>query len=176
MEDPMPENEYRRAREIFRTVGPLLLSIAVILLIIGFVDFFSAANAMHAPRHFGLLFVGLPLLVFGVGMTKAGYAGKIARYFGREYAPAVSKTFNEIASDSREGIGAIAEVIRKAPVGDDTGRLCPECGHSNDYDAKFCAACGRSLPVSITCPDCGEPAAPGARFCDECGRPLESRQ
>ena len=175
MKDPMPENEYRRARGVFRTVGPLLLAIAVILLIIGFVDFFSAAGAMRTPRHFWVLFIAIPMLAIGARMIRAGYAGKIARYFGREYAPVVSKTFNEIASDSREGIGAIAEVIRKAPDRRDEERLCPDCGYSNDHDAKFCAACGRSLPVAITCPDCGEPADPGARFCDECGRPLETR-
>lgn len=174
LKDPLPENEFRQTRGALRSIGPLLLAIGAILLIIGFIDFFSATSALQAPRRFGLFFIGIPLLTIGAGMTKAGFAGKIARYFGREYGPAVSKTFNEIASDSRDGIGIITEAIREAPVRATAELHCPECGHPNDHDAKFCAACGHAIPATITCPDCGEPAAPEARYCDECGRPLKT--
>ena len=176
MKDPLPENEYRLARGVFRSVGFFLLAFGGLFLIIGFVDFFSAAGAMRTPRHFWMLFIAGPMLAIGAGMIRAGFAGKIARYFGREYGPAVSKTFNEIARDSREGIGVLTEAIRTAPDGMVANRLCPDCGHANDFDAKFCAACGQQFLVTITCPDCGEPADPGARFCDACGRPLGTRR
>ena len=44
---------------------------------------------------------------------------------------------------------------------------CPNCGHGNTRDAKFCAQCGTGL--SIVCGVCSTVADPGAAFCTNCG-------
>jgi class 3 adenylate cyclase/tetratricopeptide (TPR) repeat protein len=47
---------------------------------------------------------------------------------------------------------------------------CPNCGHANAADARFCSNCGHAL--SIACPVCGTLATPDARFCSNCGSAL----
>lgn len=49
---------------------------------------------------------------------------------------------------------------------------CPNCGHTNAADAKFCAQCGTGL--TITCGVCSTVAVPGAAFCTNCGAALGS--
>jgi class 3 adenylate cyclase len=44
---------------------------------------------------------------------------------------------------------------------------CPQCGHENSGDAKFCPECGRRL--ALTCGACATELPPGAKFCKECG-------
>ena len=48
---------------------------------------------------------------------------------------------------------------------------CPNCGHANSADAKFCSECGTSL--RITCAVCGTVAEAGDKFCSNCGSSLE---
>jgi class 3 adenylate cyclase/tetratricopeptide (TPR) repeat protein len=50
---------------------------------------------------------------------------------------------------------------------------CPNCGHENTPDAKFCSQCGTSL--SITCPVCSTVSGPTAKFCNNCGSDLRTR-
>ncbi|MGZ8394746.1 MAG: adenylate/guanylate cyclase domain-containing protein [Nitrospira sp.] len=47
---------------------------------------------------------------------------------------------------------------------------CPNCGHGNAQDAKFCARCGTGL--TVTCGVCSTNADPGAAFCTNCGAAL----
>ena len=52
--------------------------------------------------------------------------------------------------------------------------LCPHCGTANVEQARFCAKCGKSLPVKAspsptTCPRCHVPLRTSARFCPSCG-------
>jgi class 3 adenylate cyclase/tetratricopeptide (TPR) repeat protein len=47
---------------------------------------------------------------------------------------------------------------------------CPNCGHENTPDAKFCAQCGTAL--TIACGVCSTVADPGAAFCTNCGAAL----
>src|SRR5262245_55825239 len=47
---------------------------------------------------------------------------------------------------------------------------CPSCNSQNPEDAKFCNACGISLPRR--CPACGASNLPTSKFCNECGAPL----
>ena len=63
---------------------------------------------------------------------------------------------------------------------------CPNCGHKNRSDARFCKQCGQVLqalqaqaapppsPASqgAICPACGATAKPGAHFCPRCGKSL----
>lgn len=48
---------------------------------------------------------------------------------------------------------------------------CPNCGHQNPADARFCSQCGTAL--AITCPVCSTVAAPGDKFCSNCGSVLD---
>jgi hypothetical protein len=45
---------------------------------------------------------------------------------------------------------------------------CPQCGHENSGDAKFCPACGRRL--TFTCGACATELPPGAKFCRNAGK------
>jgi class 3 adenylate cyclase/tetratricopeptide (TPR) repeat protein len=47
---------------------------------------------------------------------------------------------------------------------------CPNCGHENTPEAKFCAQCGTAL--TIACGVCSTVADPGAAFCTNCGAAL----
>jgi class 3 adenylate cyclase/tetratricopeptide (TPR) repeat protein len=47
---------------------------------------------------------------------------------------------------------------------------CPACGEISHERARFCTACGTSLP--IPCPGCNEVNPEGARFCARCGTRL----
>jgi class 3 adenylate cyclase/tetratricopeptide (TPR) repeat protein len=49
---------------------------------------------------------------------------------------------------------------------------CPNCGHDNRAQAKFCEECG--APLAQACPRCQAEVRPEARFCDACGQPLEA--
>jgi predicted amidophosphoribosyltransferase len=49
---------------------------------------------------------------------------------------------------------------------------CPQCGHTNRTEARFCAACG--TPLSRHCPSCRQEVRPGAKFCDQCGYALSA--
>ncbi|MCZ6798357.1 MAG: AAA family ATPase [Gammaproteobacteria bacterium] len=49
---------------------------------------------------------------------------------------------------------------------------CIECNHENRESARFCAACGASLPNR--CPGCGAVSQQQADFCDTCGASLKN--
>ncbi|USN99970.1 MAG: zinc ribbon domain-containing protein [Phycisphaeraceae bacterium] len=175
MRDPMSQSEHREIRGLLRTLGPILIAAGGLCIVIAFVEFFSKFGGMEPPRLFWLFFIGGPMLIAGLAMTSAGFAGKIARYYGREYGPAASTTFNEIARDSRPGMREIGGVIRETLTGEvsaPTALLCPGCGEPNDLDAKFCRSCGEAMPGEVACPACGHRSAGDARFCDECGTSL----
>jgi class 3 adenylate cyclase len=46
---------------------------------------------------------------------------------------------------------------------------CPQCGHENLGEARFCGECSAPL---YGCPSCGRANRPAAKFCDECGAAL----
>jgi len=50
---------------------------------------------------------------------------------------------------------------------------CTNCGFEIKSNYKFCANCGKSVPVS-GCPGCGSALMPGANFCVNCGTSLGS--
>jgi class 3 adenylate cyclase/tetratricopeptide (TPR) repeat protein len=49
---------------------------------------------------------------------------------------------------------------------------CPQCGHINRSEARFCEACGTSL--ARHCPNCRQEVRPEAKFCDQCGYALSA--
>src|SRR5215469_6975791 len=48
---------------------------------------------------------------------------------------------------------------------------CPQCGHENAAEMKFCGECGTRL--AVLCRQCGARNAPAQKFCGECGARLE---
>src|SRR5215471_2666826 len=48
---------------------------------------------------------------------------------------------------------------------------CPQCGHENAAEMKFCGECGTRL--TVLCRECGARNAPAQKFCGECGARLE---
>src|SRR5262244_2269547 len=47
---------------------------------------------------------------------------------------------------------------------------CPNCGHENNVEAKFCEQCG--APQTRVCAHCGSQVSSTAKFCSQCGRSL----
>ncbi len=47
---------------------------------------------------------------------------------------------------------------------------CPDCGHPNPRDGRFCGACGAEL--TRACSSCGREYPVGQRFCNGCGQEL----
>src|SRR5262245_19079060 len=48
--------------------------------------------------------------------------------------------------------------------------VCARCNTENSGSARYCNACGSSLPC--LCARCGVSLTPGARFCEGCGSPV----
>src|SRR6516165_8208863 len=48
---------------------------------------------------------------------------------------------------------------------------CPQCGHENVAEVKFCGECGTRL--AVLCRQCSARNAPAQKFCGECGARLE---
>ena len=42
---------------------------------------------------------------------------------------------------------------------------CPQCGHENAVETKFCGECG--TPLTVMCRECGARNAPAQKFCGE---------
>ena len=47
---------------------------------------------------------------------------------------------------------------------------CPQCGHENATESRFCEAC--AAPLARVCAHCGSPASATAKFCAQCGHAL----
>jgi len=47
---------------------------------------------------------------------------------------------------------------------------CPQCGHENATESRFCEAC--AAPLVRVCAHCGSPASATAKFCAQCGHAL----
>lgn len=47
--------------------------------------------------------------------------------------------------------------------------ICPECGHKNGVDSRFCSNCGHKLFQVVTCPNCKTELEKNAKFCSKCG-------
>ena len=50
-----------------------------------------------------------------------------------------------------------------------TAIQCPHCGATNDFEAMFCASCGKPLHA-MACPHCGSEIDPDADYCEACHR------
>jgi ribosomal protein L40E len=141
------------------------------------ISFFSSFGTFEPPRYFWAAFLGLPLLVIGLGLTRFGYLGAILRYFSGEVAPVAKDTFNHMAHGTAEGVETLAQALSRGLAGggraashpDEASISCGQCTTLNPASAQFCSRCGAAL-VSKACPDCGASLAPDARFCGQCGK------
>lgn len=184
--------DHESTRNVLRVGGPLLMAVGGLFAIVGAVDFFSAFGGMRPPTLFWCLFLGMPLLAAGFAVTKAGFAGKVARYFSQEYTPVATDTFNYAAREAREGIRDVAGAIADGLALPDQVELTESsrdpahsaAGPAANADAPpptagvSQPAAGRSQPAAvrpgeilrlIRCHRCNHDNAAHARFCSACG-------
>ena len=174
MKDPLSHHQHTAARTFFRVAGPIVFLVGLACAVTAFVSLIThdpmMSPGMGGPKYFWLGFVGLPLMFVGGVCCMFGYMGVVARYQGREMAPAAAPTAHEVAKGVQPGVKAIASAIRDGLTGEeDTTRACSACGAVNDDEARFCDACGESMAAERGCPSCGQANDPEARFCDACG-------
>jgi len=173
------------ARTVMRVVGPALILVGAVMFVTGILSFFTRFNeeraefdrnfgkfgqrveAPESPDRFWMCFVGMPIAIVGIWLTRFGYLGAAARYVAGEAAPVARDTINYVLDGTEETIREVADAVR-GDGGKDVH--CPKCGHGNDADAKFCDECGTAL--ARTCPKCGKANDADAKFCDECGAPV----
>ena len=168
---------HKKTRSTLRVVGPLILGCGGILTLIGLGSFFMSFGSFDPPRFFWCAFLGLPMLVFGAAITKAGYLGNIARYVANEAAPVGKDVVNYMAENTQDAVQTVAsslasgikEGLSDTPV---STCNCPDCGAENNADAAFCDQCGNKLQTERSCPSCSSSNDPGAAFCDQCGTRL----
>ena len=162
---------HKRTRDLLRRIGPVVLGLGVLLMAIGMIDFFMCMGSFgRTPKLFWCNFLGMPLVFFGIVMTKIGYMSSISRYMAAESAPVAKDTFNYMADGTKEGVRDITSAIREGLVGESGDEVCcPGCKAPNDHDARFCDACGDSMSLEKDCVACEAPNDHDAKFCDACG-------
>ena len=173
--------QHQRVRSILRVVGPVILATGILCLIIAFINIVSSVGSFGIPKLFWLPFVGIPLIFIGLVMTGHGFQGAIARYHANELAPVAKDTVNYVGEGTQDGLRSVGTALGQgltAGMQSTEGATqadviyCPACNTTNDQDARFCDACGQSLPAATTCSACGENNDADARFCDHCGSKL----
>jgi hypothetical protein len=171
---------HNQTRALLRLAGPLLMVVGGLLAIVGAVDFFSAFGSMRPPTLVWCLFVGLPLLSLGFAVARAGFAGKVARYYSQEYTPVATDTFKYAAREAKDGIRDVASAIAEglalpneveltessqAPGDPEAGsRSAPEVGRGRSAITRP----GEAVRL-IRCHRCNHDNAAQARFCSACG-------
>lgn len=138
--------EHIKRRETFRTVGPLVLGVGILLLIIAMVDFFTVDPFdFEGPKYFELAFIGMPLIAVGAFLCSLGYGAAVAKYQSREMAPVIKDTLNYLAEETQEGVEAIARAAQKGKSTVIEAKQCSNCNELNKLDAKYCNECGKPL-------------------------------
>ena len=164
-------------RNALRSIGPFILVAGVILVLIGFVSFFSAFGSYGTPRYFWCAFLGMPLIGVGLSLSRLGYMGAVGRYVAGEIAPVAKDTVNYLAEENKDAIRHVSEAIgaglnHSRPS--TTLVRCHKCNTENQAQAKFCNNCAAALLKNKSCAQCGELNDPDARFCDNCGRTFDA--
>jgi len=182
-------------RAVMRVFGPLLILVGAAMFVAGVMSFVQnfdrgpsdlfgsfaesvrklsddgkgtvVAAEPRPPNRFWMCFVGMPIAMVGLGLTRFGFLGAAARYVASETAPVARDTIDYLARGTSDSIREVAAAVRG---GHGAGVRCPGCGQDNDADAKFCDACGAAL--ARPCPSCNESNDADAKFCDACGSAL----
>ncbi|MBL7152486.1 MAG: zinc ribbon domain-containing protein [Phycisphaerae bacterium] len=183
MEEEKIDPGHRGIRDALRVIGPIVAVVGLIFVIVGIASFFSAFGGGGPPKRFWCAFVGGPILIAGIALTKFGYMGKVARYVAGEIAPVGKDTFNYMAEGTKDGVKTVAKAIGEglggalggaaAATGQQTKVRCHKCNALLEEDAKFCSKCGTAISKTKPCPQCKELNDPDAKFCDNCGKNFE---
>ena len=158
------QKRHKRNKTIFKVTGIALLCVALVLIVTGMVDFFSAMGGTGYPKRFWMLMVGLPLLAVGCMLLGLGFRREMATYMKNESVP----VFNEAGKEIAPGVQSIASAVREGF--EEKAHVCPACGEINREESKFCKKCG--APLKRVCPHCGAAIASDSRFCDKCGKKI----
>ena len=158
----MYNNINNQKQKILKIVGPFILLIGIALVITGFVDIGLSINKSDTPQLFFLLMIGFPLCALGIFLTLVANMKKVGAYVAREQASTTNDTLNYLASS----IGNVANTVKENVE----QKKCPNCGHLNDINAKYCNNCGK--PLVKICPNCNEENDNTATYCDNCGTRL----
>jgi hypothetical protein len=51
---------------------------------------------------------------------------------------------------------------------------CANCGLENPPGSRFCAGCGKAMPVALKCAACGAESPQASKFCKACGAVLQA--
>jgi len=149
-----------KMKQQLRITGPVLIFIGGIFLVVGLVSFFSSFGTHLPPKNFWCAFIGLPMVGFGVVVTKLAFLKPISNYFENETRDAVGNVAKNI-SHNLNMPGTDSEIVR-----------CLKCNAPNKSSAKFCNECGSSIQKSVSCKHCSELNDADAIFCDNCGNRL----
>jgi hypothetical protein len=134
-----------RKRTIFRVLGGVAMTAALVLIGVAVADFFAAFSSddfAAQPTKFWLFFLALPLFVVGAACLNAGFLGAAARYGAGETAPVLKDTASYLTDgEGLLGVGRTVDDERPSAA----ARSCGTCGTRAAADARFCATCGTSL-------------------------------
>lgn len=163
----MNTQEHQKTKMTLRVLGIVLLAFGAGLTITGLVDFFlSMSDPLGGtPTLFWMLFLGFPLLAFGLMLLLTSFRQEISRYVKNETVPVINEAGEEIAPAVR----AVAAAAREGVI--PTEHLtCGACGAENPAGNSYCGKCG--APLARTCPACGASVKAGDAYCGQCGKKL----
>ena len=134
---------YSKHKTLLRIVGIPLIVIGAILLIMGFVGFYSMnidvsdlkQNINRGANDITKISIGGLLIIVGsflVGMT---VLRPLSKYYSTEVYPGTKITGRAFAEGMQEA-GFRKEIVKIR---------CPHCGYLESEDAKFCSKCGKKL-------------------------------
>ena len=177
MKSSLDPEQFSELRTTLKAIGPAIAGVGLLLMIVGMASFFSAFGGFEPPRYFWCAFIGMPLLIVGIVISKFAYLGTITRYMAGEVAPVGKDVTNYMVDGTKDSIRDVATAVGEgfAAVGT-AGTIerlrCNKCSADNDVTANFCDSCGAPLAKSRPCAKCGELNDSDARFCDNCGTAL----
>lgn len=166
-------------RNLGRISGPIMILAGVIFAIIGIMELFSpfgpfgqlgsmdSFNSIGVQTKFWYIFIGLPLIGFGVSICKAAYLKPIANYVADETHDAISTLSSAVMSGRKTS---------NLSSDHQTVIACHKCNQYNSEGSKYCSSCGVSLVKSKQCTHCNELNDPDASFCDNCGKAVATSE
>ena len=163
----MNTQQHQNTKRTLRVLGVVLLAFGAVLAMTGFVNFaLSMSDPLGGtPTLFWMLFLGFPLLAFGLMLLLMSLRQEITRYVKNETVPVINEAGEEIAPAVR----AVAAAAREG-VTPTEHLTCGACGAENPAGNSFCGKCG--APLTRTCPACGASVKAGDAYCGQCGKKL----
>ena len=111
-------------RNGLRIAGPVVFLVGLICVIVGAAELFS--SGMEPPRHFWLVFIGLPLMFVGTVLCMYGFMGAVVRYAAGEVAPVATDAVKYVAEETKGAVETVSKAVAKGVVeGVEAGRVRP---------------------------------------------------